>query len=142
MNITNMNSPTIAQAQLSIAQDPWEFLIALPHTAEAKIMYMLLLAGIIGGFASWLVKWAKGQAGPLNIYFVREGKFTILAGASYIGICLTAITSGIFITPEDTFVGWANVLWFGVTNAFGADMIANKGNKEYDPTSDKDRRGT
>lgn len=136
-----MNSPTIAQAQLSIVQDPWEFLISLPHTAEAKIMYMLIFAGILGGIASWLVKWAKKQAGPLHKYlFTDDIRFTILAGAGYLGICFTAISSGIFMTENDTFVGWANVLWFGITNGFGADMVANKGSKTYDSATDQDRR--
>lgn len=109
----------------------WQFLAALPSSMEAQIFYALLLAGVIGMFASWLLKWARGQAAPLYRYlFTDDVRFTVLAAAAYFGICLTAISSGIFVTDEGVFVGWANVLWFGLTNGFGADTVANKGSNQ------------
>lgn len=104
-------------------------------------MYMLIFAGILGGIASWLVKWAKKQAGSLRQYLFTDFRYTVLAGVGYIGLCWTAIGSGIFVNEQQIFVGWANVLWFGITNGFGADMVANKGSKSYDPITDTDRRG-
>lgn len=107
----------------------WDFLTALPSSMEAQILYALLLAGVVGMLASWLLKWARGQAGALQRYlFTEDVRYTVLAVAAYFGICLTAISSGIFVTDDGVFVGWANVLWFGLTNGFGADTVANKGN--------------
>lgn len=122
-----MIAQTIAQAKERSPESLWHFLQQLPSTMEAQLLYGLILAGAVGAIGSWFVKWARYQAGPLHTYFYQEIRSTILAASGFLGICLTAISSGIFVADGGAFVGWANVLWFGLTNGFGADMVVNKG---------------
>lgn len=118
---------TVLQAKES-SETIWQFLAVLPETQGAQIFYGLLLGGLIGGLSSWLLKWARKEAGCLvNYVFTDDIRYTVLAASGFLGICITALSSGIFVTEQGQFVGWANVLWFGVTNGFGADVAINKG---------------
>lgn len=121
-------APTLAQLKIEHQQSLWEYIAAIPSSMEFQIVMGLALAGVIGMLASWLLKWARGQAGPLWHYlFTDKVRFTVLAASSYIGVCAGAVTADIFTSKSGEFVGWANVLWFGISNAFGLDLAANKG---------------
>ena len=106
----------------------WQFLSALPSTAEAQILYALLMSGVVGMMAHYFTRWAKGEIqGSLFTYlFGTCVRSTALAFSVIVGAAITAITSGVFITESGTFVGWLNVMWFGITNGFASDSIANR----------------
>ena len=107
----------------------WDFLAALPSTAEAQILYALLISGVVGMMAHYFTRWAKGEIqGSLFAYmFGTCVRSTALAFTVMFGSALTAITSGVFIGESGAFVGWLNVMWFGITNGYASDSIANKG---------------
>lgn len=137
-----MNAQSVAQIART-HESLWEFLVELPTSMEAEIGYALIIAGILGMFFSWLIKWARGQAGALHVYlFTDQVKLTVLAASAYVGVCTTAVTAGIFVTSSGEFVGWANVLWFGLTNAFGIDAAANKGGSTSGSTQQPKQGGT
>lgn len=117
-------------AHLPPASDSlWKFLAALPNTMEAQVFYGLLLSGTIGMAAHYFTRWAKGEIqGSLFAYlFDSYARRTSLALTVIVGMAITAITSNVFVTESGEFVGWLNVLWFGITNGYASDSIANKG---------------
>lgn len=135
----------MAPTDVKIAQLPapseslWHFLSALPATAEAQILYALLLSGVVGMMSHYFTRWAKGEiAGSLFAYlFASSVRHTALAFIVMMSSAITAITSGVFTTESGAFVGWLNVMWFGITNGYAADSIANKS----DPQQPKSTQG-
>ena len=125
------NAQTISQAHEATQQSLWHFLAQLPQTQEAQLLYGLILAGAVGMVANYLVKWAKGEIeGNLWCYLVKDKlRATVLSFSSYVGVAVASIAAGIFVTDGGIFVGWSTVLWFGVTNGFAVDAIANKGRR-------------
>ena len=127
-----MQAQTIAQIK---AQDPeslWHFLSGLPASQEAQIFYALMLAGTLGMFASYGVKWAKGEiSGDLFQYLFKSSmRATALSLFTYTGTALGAIYAGAFyVTDGGIFVGWGMVLWLGAINGFSIDAIVNKGER-------------
>lgn len=106
----------------------WEFLSSLPATVEAQILYALLLSGVVGMMAHYFTRWAKSEIqGSLITYmFGTCVRSTALAFTVMVGSGITAITSGVFVSETGAFVGWLNVMWFGITNGYAADSIANR----------------
>ncbi len=126
-----MNGVPIKQLKADHTESLWQFLAQLPGSMEAQILYALLLAGIVGMGAHYLMRWLNGEiTGSLARYlFLDYPRRTLLAFAGVVGIALTAITSGVFETESGEFVGWLNVLWIGLTNGYASDSVANKGGK-------------
>ena len=122
---------TIQQIKAQAPEDLWQFLLALPGSFEAQLLYGLMLSGIVGMVANYTVNWAKGDiAGSLVAYlFLENFRRTLLSIVTFAGLAITSIAAGIFMTGAGAFVGWANVLWFGAANGFGVDAIANKGRR-------------
>ena len=109
----------------------WDFLVLLPSSFEAQILYGLLLAGATGMVSNYTLKWARSEIeGSLATYLFRcHLKATLLSFSSFVGLAITSIAADIFTGNLGGFVGWANVLWFGLTNGFAVDAIANKGQR-------------
>jgi uncharacterized membrane protein len=125
-----MNAPTLAQ-KTADAVSLWDYLAALPASFEAQLFYALLLAGTLGMMANYVVKWLRDELqGSLFTYLFRTHvKGTLLSLTGSISLAITSIGTGIFTTDAGIFVGWSTVLWFGVTNGFAVDSIANKGQR-------------
>lgn len=113
----------------------WDFLAALPGSMEGQIFMAMLIMGAIGMMAHYAMRWLQGQitGGLFNYMFISYPKRTGLAYAGIIGAALTAIASNVFVTDSGEFVGWLNVIWFGLTNGYAADSVANKGAEVKDP---------
>lgn len=122
---------TIQQVKAMADDSLWTFLLHLPETQEAQIFYALILSGTLGMIANYAVKWAKDELnGTLWNYLFRENyKRTALSFFTYVGATVAAVSANIFTTDAGAFVGWATVLWFGVSNGFAVDAIANKGSR-------------
>lgn len=127
-----ITGPTVAQAKLASPESLWHFLAAVPSTIEFQILIGLMLAGTFGMVAHYTVKWFKGEiAGSLFEYlFVQNFRGTVLSMFSFIGLALTSIITGVFEATGGVFVGWTTVLWFGLTQGFAVDAIANKGDRK------------
>ena len=127
-----MTAQTMAQAKIATPESLWHFLAALPTTMEAQILYGVLLSGVVGMVANYTVKWARGEiAGSLWQYlFLTQFRATLLSFFGYMGLAITSIAAAIFSTSDGQFVGWATVLWFGATNGFAVDAIANRGDRK------------
>lgn len=134
----------LAMADVSIKRLPapteslWAFLAGLPASIEAQILYALLLSGSVGMMAHYFTRWAKGeiQGSLLTYLFDSYARRTAMAVTILVGMSITAITSGVFESDSGTFVGWLNVLWFGVTNGYASDSIANKGMSSTQPVKE------
>lgn len=113
-------------------QTLWDFLAKLPTSMEAQILYGLLLSGGVGMMAHYAVRWARGEiVGSLaNYLFTDYLKSTILAVMLLTSMATAAIISNVFVTETGAFVGWVNVLWFGITNGYASDSMANKGDSK------------
>ena len=124
-------SKTIAQIQSSNTESLWHFISQLPQSFEAQLLYGLVIAGIAGMIANYVVKWARGdiEGGLFAYLFLSHAKGTLLSFFGFVSLAITSIGAGIFSGEGGVFVGWANVLWFGLTNGFAVDAIANKGQK-------------
>ncbi len=124
-----MNAPSIQTIISSGQPNLWDYLAKLPMSMEAQVLYALLFSGAAGMAAHYAVRWARGEVtGGLATYlFVDYAKRTVLALLLLTGMATAAIASNIFTTDTGAFVGWLNVLWFGVTNGYASDSMANKG---------------
>lgn len=138
-----MNAQTIAGAYKS-TQSLWDFLAALPTSFEAQLLYALLLSGLAGMFANYLVRWARQEiAGSLWAYLVVQNpRGTILSFCTYLSAALLAIWAGVFVVADNVFVGWGAVLWLGATNGFAIDAIANKGQRPVWTQAERTEKGT
>lgn len=128
-----MQGQTIAQVTSGATQTEslWHFLAQLPGTIEAQQLYALIISGALGIAANYLLKWARQEiAGSLWQYLFKDNiRGTVLSIASFIGLAITSIAAGVFTADGDTYVGWTTVMWFGLTNGFAVDAIANKGTR-------------
>ena len=137
----------------------WQYLTHLGGSFEAQVFYALMLSGVVGMCANWLVRWTKNEVGCFVDYmFINNFKRTPLSILMFTGTALTAVMSGVFnggtlafvtadpcangITPPNTevFVGWLNVLWIGATTGFGIDATVNKGVREVWTEGERKRR--
>lgn len=122
---------TIQEIAPVAQQGLWNYLAQLPFTLEASMMYALVLGGTLGMIGNYTIKWLRGDIeGSLIDYCFRyHFKATLLSFFGFLGLAITSVYSGIFTSESGGFVGWANVLWFGLTNGFAVDAIANKGKR-------------
>lgn len=105
----------------------YDWLRALPGSFEAQLFVGLMIAGTVGMFAHYALKWARGEVrGNLLCYLWTAKQSTALSFFTYIGVAIGAISSGAFVTDYGAFVGWKIVFWMGITNGFTIDAIANK----------------
>lgn len=107
----------------------WHFINQLPVSFEAQLLYGLVIAGLAGMVANYAVKWARNEIeGNLWEYlFTQNVRATLLSFFGFVSLAITSIGTGIFTSDGGVFVGWANVFWFGLTNGFAVDAVANKG---------------
>lgn len=120
--------PTVAELKAEPVS-LWDFLAALPTTFEAQVFYGMLIASALGLMGNYIVKWMnKDIAGNLVCYlFFDNPRGTIKSVALSLAGIITYISAHLYAGENDGFVGWGNVLWFGVLNGFFFDSIANKG---------------
>lgn len=125
-----MTAQTISEAKQST--DFWTFLLQLPATMEAQLLYALVLSGIVGMFVNYAQRWARKEidGGLLAYLFEAHLRGTLLSFFGAMSAGIAAITANVFVTDGGTFVGWGTVLWMGVTNGFAADAIANRGERK------------
>lgn len=118
-----MNGPTIQQVKAA-EESLWHFLSALPQTHEAQQLYALMIAGMVGMIAHYLMKWAQGEiVGNLGRYlFCDHVRATALSFFTYIGFALATVIAGALDGSS-----WFTILWLGVTTGFSVDALTNKG---------------
>lgn len=105
----------------------WDWLRALPGSFEAQLFIGLVIAGCIGMFSHYALKWARGEIKEsLPCHWWINRRSTALSFFTYVGVAVGAISSGAFVTDFGAFVGWKMVFWMGITNGFTIDAIANR----------------
>jgi hypothetical protein len=127
-----MDVPTIAQVKAESPESLGHFLMNLPATMEAQLFYALMLTGILGMFANYGVKWAKGEIGAcLATYLFRQHlRLTVLSFLTYSGTAMAAIYADAFhVGDQSVFVGWGMVMWLGALNGYSIDSMVNKGQR-------------
>lgn len=124
-----MTGVPIAEIKASQPMSLWEFLLQLPGSMEAQVLYALLLFGLIGMSGHYTMRWLQGdiRGSLINYMFNQYPRRTILAVSGILGTSLTGITAGAFVNEAGMFVGWLNVLWVGLTTGYAADSVANRG---------------
>ncbi len=114
--------------QLKSGQSATEFLMSLPTSFEAQILYMFVAAGVVGMLANFFQKWARNEIEfcILAYLFKDYARGTALAFSGIVGAALTAISTDYFV-PNLIFSGWKTVMITGVTTGFFFDAIGNRG---------------
>lgn len=138
------NAQKIVDLKASAPDSLWDFLSVLPASFEAQILYGLLLAGLIGMIGNYTLKWARSEieGNLLSYLFTCHPRSTLLSFSGFIGVAVASITADIFTSGQGGFVGWGNVLWFGLTNGFAVDAIANKGKRaEWSDSKREEKTG-
>lgn len=127
-----MQAQTIAQAKLETSESLWHFLLALPTTMEAQLMYALLIGGAVGMLGHYIRGRSSGDiAGSILDYFFRDNVWrSIGAMASVASELFVEVGSGLFTTAEGTFVGWGLVLLSGLKTGYLGDSLVNKGTRQ------------
>lgn len=138
-----MNAPTVEQLKMIVppADSPWSYLAHLPFTLEANIFYMLVLFGIAGAVANYVVRWAKGEIqGSLFAYmFTDSPRRSVLAVIALVAELIGEQAAGLFMTADAKFVGWALVIAAGMKTGFLIDNIVNKASRpEWTPAQRKE----
>jgi hypothetical protein len=122
-------APKMAELKAQSPESLWTFLRAMPASFEAQLFYAIVCFGALGVMVNYAVKWMKKEiAGSLFAYlFVDNFRGTLLSWTTTAGAGIAGITSGMFETPDGTFIGWfrALVLCFG--NGFFWDAVMNRG---------------
>ena len=124
-----MNGQKIADIKAQSAESLWHFLSALPASFEAQLFYAIVAFGMLGVLVHYAVKWMKKEIeGSLFAYlFVDNVRGTLLSWTSTIGAGVVGITSGMFETPDGSFIGWFRTLVLCFGNGFFWDAVMNKG---------------
>jgi hypothetical protein len=124
-----MNAQKIADLKVEHTQSLSDFLMALPASMEAQIFYAIVLAGVLGVFFNYAVKWMKKEiAGSLTAYLFHDNvRATLLSVCSTVGAGVVGITSGMFETPDGSFIGWFRTLVLAFGNGFFWDAVVNRG---------------
>lgn len=117
-------APTIAE---QAPQTLWQFLALFPGSFEAQLFLGLMMAGTVGMFCHYALKWARGEIkGGLLCYFADNFRSTVLSFFTYVGVAITAIGGGAFLDAGGVFIGWKMVLWMGISNGFTIDAVVNR----------------
>jgi hypothetical protein len=127
-----MTGPTLEQLKSSAppSESLWHFLVQLPGTMEAQVIYAMLIGGMIGMLAHYFVKWCRGEiAGSLIAYlFVDNPRRSMLAVATLIGVLFGEFSLSTFMV-EGAVVSWGMVLFSGMKSGFLVDAVVNKGSR-------------
>lgn len=117
------------KANNPVGDSLWKFLLKLPETAEAQLLYGLWISGFLGIAAHYVHLWlTESIEGSLwNYLFHQYPRRTLLTVCAYVAWTFTLVGTSVFETDAGIFVGWWNVLLFGASNGFGVDALANKG---------------
>ena len=129
-----MNAQTIAEAKVHTSL--WDFLLALPGTMEAQIFYALALGCALGTILHYTKQWLTQEAsGSLWDYlFIQHPKRTAMAIFTVLSWSAGEVATGLFVTGDGVFVGWALVILSGLKTGYLGDSIVNKGNAGEPPT--------
>lgn len=121
---------TIAQVKLE-APDLWDFLLAVPMTQTAQILYALLIGGALGMLAHYVRGRASGDiAGSLTDYFFYNNIWrSVAAMIAVIAELFGEAGLGLFVTDAGTFVGWGVVIMSGAKTGYIGDSLINKGQR-------------
>jgi hypothetical protein len=137
-----MDAPTIAQIKAIPNDSLWQFLMQLPMTMEAQIFYALLIGNLIGMAGHYFKQWGTGEiAGNMWAYLVVEyPRKSMLSLFGIITLSATEVATGLFVTAEGMFVGWALVLLSGIKTGYAGDSLLNEGDRAV--WSDTKRKAT
>lgn len=103
------------------------FLSSLPGSWEMQIFYGLMLSGIAGMFAHYLLKWARDEIKEnLVCYWITNGKKTLLSLLTYTSLAMTASFNDAFVGELGGFVGWKMVLSWGWSMGLAIDVLVNR----------------
>jgi hypothetical protein len=103
------------------------FLASLPGSWEMQLFYGLMMSGVCGMLAHYVLKWARDEIkGSLFCYWKNNVKRTVLSFLTFTGIAVAAVMNNAFITDLGGFVGWKMVLWMGWSNGLIIDVLVNK----------------
>ncbi len=120
----------VAQTIATIERTPTSlsvFLANIPGSWEAQIFMGLMLSGLLGMGAHYLVKWSRGEIKEnLFCYAVSNGRKLLLSLLTTTGLAITAVMNDFFIADFGGFVGWKIVLWTGAETGFFIDVIMSK----------------
>lgn len=105
-------------AQIKADETLWSFIVKIPTSLEAQLLYALVISGLIGMIASWLWKWSQGQADSSH----WTKKYVIGQLLWLVGSSVTAIFVVGFQTEDGVFFGWMSVLWAGAFAGFSGDV--------------------
>jgi hypothetical protein len=103
------------------------FLASLPGSWEMQLFYGLMMSGVCGMLAHYVLKWARDEIkGSLFCYWKNNVKRTVLSFLTFTSIAVAAVMNNAFITDLGGFVGWKMVLWMGWSNGLIIDVLVNK----------------
>jgi hypothetical protein len=115
-------------SELRVTEPLGGFLLRLPASAEAQILYAWALAVWCGMAFTWFGKWKVGQADAR--YFIENFRWTMGSLVTSLGAGVGGIVSGAFETSSGEFVGWWSVLYHGGIAGAAIDWAMNKGNEK------------
>lgn len=113
-------------AELRVNESALAFLLKLPTSTEAQVIYMWALGVAIGMLFTWFSKWKIGAAD--GRYLIDHWRWTVGSLVTSLSAGIGGIAIGAFETSSGEFIGWISVLYHaGVTGA-AVDWSVNKGN--------------
>lgn len=113
-------------AELRINESALAFLLKLPSSTEAQVLYMWTFGVTLGMLFTWFSKWRFGLADAR--YFVDHYRWTIGSIVASLSIGLGGIATGVFETASGEFIGWWSVLYHAGVAGAAVDWSVNKGN--------------
>lgn len=110
-------------------QSLWQFLVALPVSFEAQVFYGLALFGFVGMLGHYFKQWKRREivGNPLRYLFLDNPFNTLFAYGGVLVTALGAIAMNVFTDDAGHFVGWLNVMGWGLMAGYTLDSTANKG---------------
>lgn len=112
----------------------WKFAFDLPFSFEAEVFYALASSGALGMMGHYYKQWQKGEiVGCLGEYLFKDHwKNTLGAFTGVLGTAVAALAMNVFVDDAGHFVGWLNVVGWGLMAGYTLDSTANKGEKAAD----------
>jgi len=118
-------------AILSVNESLWAYLLNLPNSNSAQLLYAMTICGAVGMSAHYIVNWLKSNGGEskaaLSEYLAIQGwKRIALSAISYLSACVTVVSSDYFFSPTGQFIGWHHVIVISLTTSFSIDAIVHR----------------
>lgn len=108
-----------------------EFLAGLPGSWDMQIFYGLMLSGLGGMLAHYLLKLARKEiTGNPLCYFIANWRTALLSLLVFTGMAWTAAFNGMFMGELGGFVGWKMVLSWGWSVGLSIDVFVNRTERE------------